>query len=65
MRILRIKDLVQQALQSGYLTVEAENQLRQLMKTKYDIDDLNAFMELQAAAMRGSVKQESRELKNF
>jgi hypothetical protein len=62
---LRIRDVVQQALQNGYLTVEAENQLRQLMKNKYDLEDLNAFMELQAAAMTGAVKQESRELMGF
>jgi hypothetical protein len=44
-----IRDLAQQAMTVGYLTVEAENQL--------------AFMTLQLAAMSGLVKQESRELK--
>ncbi|MFN6566802.1 hypothetical protein [Dendronalium sp. ChiSLP03b] len=57
----RIRDVVQQALATGYLTVEAENQLRQLLTTRYDLEDFNAFMTLQEAAMNGKVKQESRE----
>ncbi|MBD2250342.1 hypothetical protein [Nostoc parmelioides] len=57
----RIRDVVQQALTTGYLTVEAENQLRYLLTTHYDSEDLNAFMSLQEAAMNGRVKQESRE----
>jgi hypothetical protein len=57
----RIRDLVQQALATGYLTVEAENQLRQLLTTRYDLEDFNAFMTLQEAAMNGKVKQQSRE----
>lgn len=60
-----IREVVQQALKTGYLTVEAENQLRQLLTTtKYDLEDMNAFMSLQLAAMAGQVKQESRELRN-
>jgi hypothetical protein len=55
-----IRDLVQQVLVTGYLTLAEENQLRSLLKTKYEIEDLNAFMSLQEAAMNGSVKQESR-----
>ncbi|MBH8562504.1 hypothetical protein I8748_10000 [Nostoc sp. CENA67] len=57
----RIRDVVQQALASGYLTVEAENQLRHLLTTRYDLEDFNAFMTLQEAAMNGKVKQQSRE----
>lgn len=57
----RIRDVVQKALVTGYLTVEAENQLRKLLATQYDLEDLNAFMTLQEAAMMGRVKQESRE----
>ena len=60
--MLLIRDLVQQALASGYLTIEAENQLRKLLRNKYDMEDLNAFLILQQAAMSGSVKQESREV---
>lgn len=57
----RIRDVVQKALASGYLTVEAENQLRHLLTTRYDLEDFNAFMTLQEAAMNGNVRQESRE----
>lgn len=59
--MIRIRDVVQKALSTGYLTVEAENQLRQLLSTRYDLEDFNAFMTLQEAAMTGRVKQESRE----
>lgn len=57
-----IRDVVQQALNTGYLTIEAENLLRQLLSQKYESEDFNAFLKLQLAAMAGYVKQESREL---
>ncbi|MBD2185224.1 hypothetical protein [Aerosakkonema funiforme] len=59
---MMIRDVVQQAIATGYLTVEAENQLRHLLSRKYDLEDMNAFLKLQQAAMSGYVKQESREL---
>jgi hypothetical protein len=58
--MILIRDLVQQALASSYLTVEAEEQLRRLLQTKYEKEDLKAFMKLQLAAMEGLVRQESR-----
>ncbi len=57
-----IRDLVYEALNTGYLTVEAEEQLRLMLKNKYELEDLEAFIELQQAAMIGEVKQESREI---
>ena len=60
--MLLIREIVQQALTSGCLTVGAEEQLRQLLAQKYDAQDLKAFMKLQQATMSGLVKQESREL---
>ncbi len=58
-----ICDVVQKALETGYLTLEAEEQLRQLLQTtRYGREDLNAFMTLQQATMAGIVRQESREL---
>ncbi len=56
-----ISDLVQNTLKAGYLTIEAEEQLRKLLGTQYNLEDLNAFVTLQEAAMTGQVKQESRE----
>ncbi len=60
--MILIRNLVQQALSTGYLTIEAEEQLRQMLAKKYDLEDLKAFMTLQKAAMTGQVKQQSREL---
>lgn len=61
-----IREIVQEALATGYLTVEAEKQLRQLLqKTKYGLEDFYAFMNLQQAAINGHVKQESRELESL
>ncbi|MEA5618396.1 hypothetical protein VB711_11180 [Cronbergia sp. UHCC 0137] len=57
----RIRDVVQTALTTGYLTTEAENQLRKLLTVRYDLEDFNAFMVLQEAAMTGKVIQESRQ----
>ena len=58
-----IHEIVQQVLTTGYLTVNAEEQLRRLLTTKYGREDFCAFMRLQQAAMTGQVKQESRELR--
>ena len=55
-----IREVVEQALTTGFLTIEAEDQLRRLLSSKYGQEDLRAFMSLQMAAMTGSVKQESR-----
>lgn len=58
-----IRTIVDQALATGYLTLEAEEQLRHLLQqTQYDFEDFNAFMQLQKEAMEGRIKQESREL---
>lgn len=57
-----IREIAQQALTTGYLSVEAENQLRQLLSKKYDWEDFKAFIRLQQEAMEGRVRQESREL---
>lgn len=58
-----IRQIVQEALASNYLTIEAEEQLRQLLRSKYEKEDLNAFMKLQFAAMEGCVSQKSRMLR--
>jgi hypothetical protein len=57
-----IRDLVQQAIEQGYLTIEAEEKLRVMLRKKYDLEDFEAFITLQQAAMTGRVKQQSREL---
>jgi len=57
-----ISELVDQALKTGYLSLQAEENLRQLLSAKYDKQDFSAFMRLQQAAMAGLVQQESRSL---
>lgn len=56
-----IREIVSQALKTGYLTIEAEERLRIMLKSKYELEDLEAFISLQREAMLGRVKQESRE----
>ena len=61
-----IREIVQKALTTGYLTTADQEQLRQLLQTtEYSQEDINAFMTLQQAAMDGHVKQEARKLKRF
>lgn len=55
-----IREIVQQAFSTRLLTLEAEDQLRHLLQTKYEKEDFRAFMALQSAAMSGSILQESR-----
>jgi len=58
-----IGTIVEKALTSGYLTVEAEEQLRhQLQMTKYGLDDFEAFITLQTEVMEGRVRQQALEL---
>ncbi|KAF3884762.1 MULTISPECIES: hypothetical protein [Nostocales] len=60
--MMLIREVVQQVITTGYLTVTAEEQLRKLLQTKYDIEDFDAFMSLQEAASLGRIRQESRDL---
>lgn len=63
---MRIGELVQQAINTGYLDLKAEEQLRKLLGTKkYDGHDLRLFMKLQLAAMNGEVKLESHQRRQF
>lgn len=57
-----IREIAEQAIKTGYLTLEAEEKLRTRLKNKYELEDLEAFVSLQQATMIGIVKQESREL---
>lgn len=58
-----ISRIVGQALATGYLTVDAEEQLRhQLQMTKYGLEDFDAFITLQKEVMEGRVKQQAWEL---
>ena len=57
-----IRDVVKQAIAAGYLSWEAENQIQQTFSSVHcELEDLNAVMSLQLAAMAGRVKQQSLE----
>ncbi|NEQ64012.1 MAG: hypothetical protein F6J86_17285 [Symploca sp. SIO1B1] len=56
-----ISEIVNQVIQSGYLTLETEEQLKELFAVRYDIEDIDALIQLQQAAKSGQVKQQSRE----
>ncbi len=56
-----ISKIAEQALNTGYLTLEAEEKLKLMLRNKYELEDLEAFIDLQQATMLGIVKQESRE----
>ncbi|MEG4802558.1 hypothetical protein QUB63_15775 [Microcoleus sp. ARI1-B5] len=61
-----VREVVKQALAAGYLSLEAENEMQQIFSSaKCDLEDLNAFMTLQLAAMAGRVRQESLESINL
>jgi hypothetical protein len=60
---IMIREVVQQALSTGYLSLADEERLRSLMLKPYGLEDLQAFWKLQRATMEGYVKQESREMR--
>ncbi|MEG3862383.1 hypothetical protein [Microcoleus sp. herbarium12] len=58
-----ISTIVRKALETGYLTVESEELLRQqLQMTKYGLEDFEAFITLQKEVMEGRVRQQALEL---
>lgn len=56
-----IREIVQEAIARQYLSLDAENHLRQLLSHKLDRADFQAFMTLQTAFLDGSLRQESRD----
>ena len=60
---MQVREVVKQAIAAGYLSLEAENEMRKIFSSaKCDMEDLNAFMSFQLAAMAGRVRQESLEV---
>ena len=57
-----MREIIQEALASGYLSLEAENRLRKLLVQKCQPEDISAFMRLHRETTEGNVKQESRNL---
>lgn len=48
-----MKEIVEQALTTGYLTIAAQNQIQSLLASDYDSDDLDAYIILQAGCCGG------------
>jgi hypothetical protein len=57
-----IREIAQTAIATGSLTLVNEEKLRLMLKQKYELEDLEAFMSLQQAIIRGEVKQQSRQV---
>ncbi|WP_353931778.1 hypothetical protein WJM97_04110 [Okeanomitos corallinicola TIOX110] len=55
-----IKEIVKQALTTGYLSAKAQAQIRTLLQTNYDSEDIDALIILQRSVVAGKIQQESR-----
>lgn len=53
-----IKEIVQQALATGYLNAQEQHQIRVQLQTNYDSEDLDAYIILQRAIAAGEVRRE-------
>ncbi|MBD2495362.1 hypothetical protein [Nostoc sp. FACHB-280] len=58
--MVEIKQIVQQAFRTGYLSIADRNQIQTLLRRDYDSEDLDAFIILQRAISSGEVMQESK-----
>lgn len=63
--MITIKEIVQQALTTGYLSATAQHQIHKLMQKNYDSEDLDALIILQRSIVAGAVNQESLRKKNY
>lgn len=59
--MVSMSKIVREALEKNFLSIAAEEQLRQCLRSRqYTLEELQAFWTLQNAAMSGVVQQESR-----
>jgi hypothetical protein len=56
-----IRKVVQQVFKAGHLTVETEQQLKQLFQRGCSLEDIDALTDLQHAVMYGHIKRVSRQ----
>jgi hypothetical protein len=63
--MVTICDLVCEAFATQVLSIDAEIHLRQLLQTHYTTEDLNAYCSLRQAMIQGTVRQESREMRDL
>lgn len=57
-----IREIVEIAIETGKLTVASEQQLRLKLRQKNPQEELEAFVKLQQAIIKGQVQQQSRQL---
>ncbi|TAE58517.1 MAG: hypothetical protein EAZ76_05385 [Nostocales cyanobacterium] len=57
--MILIKEIVKQTLKDGYLSVKAQDQIRILLQTNYDSEDIDALIILQRSIAAGKVQKES------
>ncbi|WP_066376613.1 MULTISPECIES: hypothetical protein [unclassified Anabaena] len=53
-----INEIVQQALNSGYLGLDTQNEIQTLLQSHYDSEDVDALIILQRAIASGNVERE-------
>ncbi|MCC5637854.1 hypothetical protein LC593_18825 [Nostoc sp. CHAB 5844] len=58
--MVEIKQIVQQAFRTGYLSIAEQNQIQVLLRRDYDSEDLDAYIILQRAIASGEVQRESK-----
>ena len=58
-----IRDLIQEALETGYLNGEIEGQLRELLEICHSDDDFEFLMELEPTLVTDRVQQQPRQQK--
>lgn len=58
--MILIKEIVKQALTTGYLSAKSQDQIRNLLQTNYDSEDIDALIILQRSIASGKVQQELR-----
>lgn len=54
-----MRKAIRKAFQTGYLSAELEEQIRQLFNSGCGLEDIDALIDLQYAVMAGQVKRES------
>ncbi len=60
-----IKNVVQEAIESGYLSIQSEKYLYHLFYLGCDLEDLDALSKLQEAVTTGTVKRLAEEFAEF
>jgi metal-dependent amidase/aminoacylase/carboxypeptidase family protein len=56
--MILIKEVVQQALNNGYLSKTAQKQIDAILQTDYDSEDIDSLIILRRAIVAGTVRQE-------